>query len=321
MRLDRLDRRGADVREKRWNGLKRLEQRERPTRSVLVALLLACATLITLDHQGGEDSPIEPVRRAVGEAFGPVEAGTSAAVRPFTAVPDWFRAKQDLRAELASLEAENSQLRREVQTSGLDRNRLAEFEGLARAASDTGYALVPARVIAMGTRQSFSHTVTIDAGTDAGVHADMTVMNNDGLVGRVIRATRSTATVLLVLDADSVVGGRLGSSMEVGFLRGRGDLGEKGRLDLDLVDDTVVANEGDTVVTWGSEGGTPYVAGVPIGKVTAVFSSPRETSRRAVIRPFVDFSALDLVGVVVPPGTDSDRELVDARVRPQAGAR
>jgi rod shape-determining protein MreC len=140
----------------------------------------------------------------------------------------------------------------------------------------------------------------------------MTVISNDGLVGRVIRATRSTATVVLILDVESVVGGRLGSSMEVGFLRGRGRLGDDGRLDLDLVDDTVVANEGDTVVTWGSEGGAPYVAGIPIGKVASIFSSPRETSRKAVIEPFVDFSSLDLVGVVVPADSSSDRTLLNA---------
>jgi rod shape-determining protein MreC len=101
--------------------------------------------------------------------------------------------------------------------------------------------------------------------------------------------------------------------MEVGFLHGLGSLGNQGRLDLDLVDDSAVANEGDTVVTWGSEGGAPYVRGIPIGRVTAVFSSPRETSRRAVIEPFVDFTSLDLVGVVVPAGTRSDRALVNAQ--------
>ena len=58
----------------------------------------------------------------------------------------------------------------------------------------------------------------------------------------------------------------------------------------------------DVVVTWGSDGGAPYVSGVPVGRVTAVFSSIRETSQRAVIEPFVDFGALDLVGVVVPVG-------------------
>jgi rod shape-determining protein MreC len=302
MGLDKLDRRA-----KRWKGLDRLEKKDRTSRSVLVALLLGCATLITLDHEGGTHSPVEPVRRVVGEAFGPVEDATAAVVGPFTTVPNYFRSKKDLKAELTSLEAENDALRREVRTSDFDRNRLREFEELAGEAGRTGYTLLPARVIGLGAGQSFSDTVTIDAGTDDGVHADMTLVNNDGLVGRVVRAARSTATVLLILDADSVVGGRLGSSMEVGFLRGRGQNGGAGRLDLALVDDSVVANEGDTVVTWGSEGGAPYVAGIPIGKVTAVFSSPRETSRRAVIEPFVDFTSLDLVGVVVPTGTSHRR--------------
>lgn len=298
--------------DKRWKRSDRLDQRDRPSRSVLVALLLGCATLITLDHQGGDDSPLEPARRITGEAFGPVENVTAAVVEPFTAVPDYFRSKTDLKAELTTLEAENAALRQQVRTSDLDRNRLREFEELTRAASDTGRTLLPAHVIGLGSAQSFSHTVTIDAGTDAGVHADMTVVNNDGLVGRVIRATRTTATVLLILDADSVVGGRLGRSMEVGFLQGRGRIGDEGRLDLALVDDSVVANEADTVVTWGSEGGAPYVRGIPIGKVIAVFSSPRETTRRAIIEPFVDFTSLDLVGVVVPAGSSSDRRLIEA---------
>ena len=67
----------------------------------------------------------------------------------------------------------------------------------------------------------------------------------------------------------------------------------------------------DTVVTWGSRAG-PYAPGVPIGRVTDVYSSLRETSQRAVIEPFVDFCALDVVGVVVPSGTTSDRAVIEA---------
>ena len=288
--------------EKRWRGLDRLEVGQRPRRSVLVALVLASVTLITLDARGGADSPVEPVRRAVGEAFGPAEATTAAIIRPFAAVPDHFRTTAGLRDDVARLESENAELRREVESTALDRNRLAELEGPTRTASSTGYDLVPAHVIALGSRQSFSQTVTIDAGTTSGVHADMTVLNNDGLVGRVVRATRTTATVVLLVDADSVVGGRLGSSMEIGFLRGRGT-GAESPLDLELQDASVVAGTGDIVSTWGSEDGAPYVSGIPIGRVTAVFSNARETSRRAVVEPLVDFTALDLVGVVVPGGT------------------
>ena len=76
-------------------------------------------------------------------------------------------------------------------------------------------------------------------------------------MGRVISATRSTANVLLILDTDSVVGRRLGSNMEIGFLRGRGVTGDRGRLDLDLVDNSVTSAKGDVVVTWGSQDGIP----------------------------------------------------------------
>jgi rod shape-determining protein MreC len=296
-------------REKRWRGL---EERSRPPRSTLVALLLAAATLMTLDQQSGDSSPVEPMRAAVGTTFGPVETLTSAVVRPFTAVPTWFRSKDGLREDISDLESENSALREQVASAGYDRNRLAEFEGLTAAAADLGRSMVPARVVAHGSAQSFSRTVTIDAGSRAGLRPDMTVVNNDGLVGRVLRVTAQSATVLLLLDAESVVGGRIGESMEVGFLRGRGILGQEGRLDLELLDDSVVPAQGDTVVSWGSDGAGPYVAGVPVGRVTDVFASVREQSQRAVIEPFVDFSALDVVGVIVAGDTATDRALVEA---------
>ncbi|HET6628117.1 MAG TPA: rod shape-determining protein MreC [Nocardioidaceae bacterium] len=295
------------------------DHHKRPSRTVLVLLLLACFTLITLDVKGGDDSPVEPLRSAAGDLFGPVEEATATVVRPFQAVPGFLSTNGSLREDLEQLEAENSSLRGQLATTTVDRNRAAELDGLLRSSSSTGYALVPARVIAMGPAQSFSRTVTIDAGTSSGVHADMTVLNNDGLVGRVIRADHGTATVLLIVDAESVVGGRLGSSMEVGFLRGRGDVGEQGRLDLDLVDNAVTPAQDDILVTWGSKNGAPYVSGVPIGRVKSVYSSPRQLSKQAVIEPLVDFSALDLVGVVVDADAVSDRTILKADGSEQSG--
>lgn len=280
-----------------------------PSKSVLVLLLLACLTVLTLDARGGTSSPIEPLRTAVGTVVGPVESGTAAAVRPFRQLADYFTTSNQLRKQVATLTAENSRLRSQVETQPLDRNRLAELEGLTRTARHTGYSLVAARVVAMGPSQSFSRTVTIDAGTTSGVHADMTVLNSDGLVGRVLRATPTTATVLLVTDEGSVVGGRLGSDMQLGFLHGRGT---SDQLDLDLLDSSATPARGDVVVTWGSQGGSPYVAGIPVGKVVSVWSTPREMAKHAVIDPYVDFSALDVVGVVVPRGTHGDRKLITA---------
>jgi rod shape-determining protein MreC len=278
----------------------------------VVLLLLACFTVITLDVRGGDDSPVDPLRSAVGSVLGPVERGTSAAIRPVVAVPGFFRTTKGLRDDVARLEAENARLRGSLATTDVDRNRAAELDGLLAGARSTGYALVPARVVAMGPAQTFTRAVTIDAGTSSGVAPDMTVINNDGLVGRVIRADRSTATVLLIVDQESVVGGRLGSTMEIGYLRGRGQHGDDARLDLDLVDQSVTPARKDVLVTWGSRNGAPYVAGVPIGKVTSVRSSPSQLSAQATIEPYVDFTSLDLVGVVVDPDTRGDRPVITA---------
>ncbi len=297
---DRLNRRGS------------LEPREpgRPRRSLVLALVLACATLMTLDHVN-DGAAVDPLRRLVGEVYGPAESAVESVVEPVIAVPHWLRSHHDMAGDIDRLQNENDQLRSELATSDYDRNRLQEYDDLTATADSIGHALVPARVVSIGPAQSFSRTVTIDAGSRAGLAPDQTVVNGDGLVGRVLRVTSTTATVLLIVDADSTVGGRVGRSMQVGFLHGRGDLGQEGRLDLELVDQTYVPGKGETVVTWGSQDGAPYVAGVPVGRVTSVYSSLRETTQRAVIEPFVDFAALDLVGVVVPSGTQSDRGVIE----------
>jgi len=275
-----------------------------PSRRVLALLLLACATLATLDARGGDDSPLAPVRSAVGSVVGPVEDAAATAIRPIREMPGFLQDNKGLRDDVARLEAENSNLRSEIATTSLARNRAAQLDGLLDTSKKTGYALVPARVVGLGPAQSFSRTVTIDRGTASGVEADMTVLNHDGLVGRVLRSDRSTATVLLLIDQESVVGGRLGSSLEVGFLRGRGDVSGSGRLDLGLVDTAATPAKDDVVTTWGSRTRAPYVPGIPIGTVESVYSSPRDLAKQAVITPFVDFSSLDLVGVVVNDDTE-----------------
>ncbi len=286
--------------------------RRRTSRSLLAVLVLGSLTAITVDYQGGEESPLQPTRDALGSLLGPVQEATAVVARPLQEVPGFFESNKSLRDDLTKLQAENANLRSQLASTSELRYRAAELDGLLQGSKSADLALVPARVVTMGPGQSFSRTVTIDAGTSSGVHPDMTVLNNDGLVGRVVRATRGSATVLLLVDQESVVGARLGSNAEVGFLRGRGTLDGDGRLDLDLVDNVETPGKDDVVVTFGSRNGSPYVAGIPIGTVEAVFSSPREQAKHAVIDPFVDFSSLDLVGVVVNADTKGDRPVIKA---------
>lgn len=288
----------------------------RPSRSLVLALVLASAALMVVDKAGGEGSPVDAVRQGVGEVVGPVQAGVATVVRPVADLPSAFRTNDGLRDEVRDLEDENAELKARLDNAGYDDARLQQLAGLRALASDIGYALVPARVIAIGSAQNFSSTVTIDAGSDSGLRPDMTVVAAEGLVGRITSVTSHTATVLLIVDDTSNVGGRIGDNMELGFVHGNGTLGTDDRLEMELADRNVVPKVGQQIVTWGSEGGAPYVAGVPIGKVGKVFESVRETSYRAVIVPAVDFTQLDLVSVVVPSGSGAGQVIeADGSIR------
>ncbi len=286
----------------------------RRSRAVLGLLVLASVTIITLDaRRGVAGSPVDPLRTATAAVVGPVETAADRIATPIGAIPRYFGDVSELRSENAKLEAENAALQSQLRASDAAANRARELDGIATLADSSGFQTVTAQVVALGAAQSFSRTVTIDAGTRAGVVPDLTVINADGLVGRVLRAGPTTATVLLIVDGQSVIGGRLGNSMELGFLTGDGQVSDDGVLHFSLVDHTVSPRAGDVVVTWGSRNGAPYVAGVPVGSVVSVHSSPAELTETASVQPYVDFSSLDLVAVVTSSADGSSTAMEAAK--------
>jgi rod shape-determining protein MreC len=276
----------------------------RRTRVLLALLLVTSVSLITIDYRGGEDSPLDGVRSGAATVFGPVERVAAAIASPVSDAVDGVSGLGDGGADADRLAEQNKALRGRLRTSALDRSRAQELDDLLKIAGAGRYRVVPARVIAIGAAQTFSWTVTLDAGSRDGIRPDMTVLDGDGLVGRVKTVGPSTATVLLAVDPESSVGVRLEGSMEVGFTTGQG-IRDRGDLDLRLLDGQSSVAPGDRLVTFGSQGDTPYVPGVPVGRVVTVSGSPGSQTRTAVVSPYVDFTSLDLVGVVVePPRTD-----------------
>ena len=83
---------------------------------------------------------------------------------------------------------------------------------MLKMAGDGQYGIKGAEVIAIGAAQGFSWTVTIDVGARDGITRDMTVLNGDGLVGRITTVGPDTSTVLLANDPDFTVGTRMESS-------------------------------------------------------------------------------------------------------------
>ncbi|MEV0284454.1 rod shape-determining protein MreC [Kribbella sp. NPDC050820] len=287
----------------------------RRRRTVLVLVILACFTLIVLDARRSAGSPVDPLREAAAGVFGPLESTASSARQPVDNLRDRFAEMDRLKAENEKLKSENEKLHQDLNTTDYARGRAAELDRLLKLAPE--YTITPARVIGIGSAQSFNHTVTLDAGTADGVRVDMTVLNGDGLVGRVVRTTQATATVLLIGDRSSTVGGRLNASMALGFVSGRGEVG--GTLDYKLVDLKARPKVGDRIVTWGSSGNAPYVPGVPIGVVTSVTPNQGALGSTAIVKPYVDPTRIDTVGVVTGPLARTPRTPLKPTTTPTQG--
>ncbi|WP_031076010.1 rod shape-determining protein MreC [Streptomyces sp. NRRL WC-3742] len=273
----------------------------RESRLLLILLVAVAFALITVDIKGGEDSPLGGARRAAASALGPVERGAAGIVDP---VADTVRAFRDATTDSGradQLARENTELRQKLASSDMASGRGKQLDDLLRTAGAGGYTVKAAQVIAIGPAQGFSWTITIDAGGDDGLTRDMTVINGQGLVGRITTVAPTTATVLLASDPGFSAGTRLEGSGEIGFASGGGDSPMK----VSLLNGKAQVKAGDRLVTFGSQSGRPFVPGVPVGKVTEVQANAGQLTKTVLVEPFVQFTRLDLIGVVVvPPRTD-----------------
>lgn len=265
----------------------------RRARVLLAVLVLAALVLITVDFRSGEDGPLASVRGAATSAFGPAQDWLTTAVRPvgtaFASVSDLFR----LRSENAALQARLSRLeeRRESFSDLLRQNE--ELRRLLDMRRRSDWDVVAARTISLAP-SNYEWTVTLDVGSDAGVARDNVVMNGDGLVGRVIQVTAGASRVLLAIDPNFTAASRVARPGETGPIDGRG--GDLMRFrPLDPEADVQV---GDEIVTSKYEGGI-FPAGIPIGTVESVGDTTTQLSRDVRVRPYVDFTRLDTVLVVL----------------------
>jgi hypothetical protein len=81
----------------------------RRRRTILVLLILASFTLITLDARRSAGSPVDPVRDAAAAVFGPLESGASSARQPMNNLRDRFAEVDRLKADNDKLKAETAQ--------------------------------------------------------------------------------------------------------------------------------------------------------------------------------------------------------------------
>ncbi len=251
---------------------------------VLVALLVYSANL----RQGPRTTLFE---RAVLQITAPFQKGIDVA---WTAVADswdhyfWLVGTKE---ENRRLHDENRRLRAElyelteIRLANERLRRLLEFK------EEMDLPALPAQLIAADA-SSWFRTVVIDKGSSDGVREGMPVVVAEGAVGRVITVAAGQSRVLLVTDASSAVAALVQRNRTRGVVRGRGE-----NLNLEYALREADVRVGDVLITSGTGGIFPK--GIPIGRVSGVSREAYGLFQGVEIEPFVDFSRLEEVLVLL----------------------
>ena len=272
----------------------------RRSRLVLGGLVVAALVLIAASYQGATSPVLGGVRDVSSTVFGGAERAASSAAG-LVSGSDSSSSRQ-----VAQLRRQVVAMRAQLDHDQLSKADYAQLKRLLSLAGKGGYRVVAANVIARG--QGFQQTITLDAGSSAGVRPRETVLNGAGLVGQVTSVSANSSTVLLATDSSEQVGIELAPSGQIGWVTGPGKTSSgTGQLSLQVLDAAAVLKPGEQVVTSASVRDRPYVPGVPVGVISSVQNRAGGLTARAEVQPYVNFTALGIVGIVVAPPHTSPR--------------
>ena len=248
--------------------------------------MAAAVALVQINaERTGSESPISTVATSI---FGLAETVVSATIGGARSATSAVVGLPQLASENARLRADN---RRLIEENARMHELAAAYaaEASVRPIVDL-YRGVEARVIGFPPENE-SRAVTVDKGSNAGVHRDDGVLAPGGVVGRVASVGPFTSSVILITDYTS----RIPAVTQRGRWWGiaRGNLAS---VRMEYVSQDAPLRVGDVIVTGE---GRSFHAGAPIGTVASIERGDATLYQTAVVKPAVDLGALDRV-VIVP---------------------
>lgn len=265
---------------------------ERARDFVVLGALLA-VSLVTLLAQN------EPVYRSVRalalEVTAPVEGLYAASTRYTRAL----RENEALRAEAVQLAAEVARLR-------AARRENERLRGLIGFRDTVDFPMVPARVVRKDIARQ-ENLLTLNVGARDGVAEGMPVLDERGLVGRVILTSPNYSLVMPHQNTRFAVAAQITELGRDGVVRWDGLRFD--RLLMEHVVKTEPVEPGMLVTT--SEFSGTFPPGVPVGRVDSVFAARGRNDLVIYLDPASPLSAVDYVYVLLI-APDPEREALEA---------
>jgi len=263
------------------------------SRDFIVFGLLFIISLVALLAQS--NPAYRSVRALALEVTAPVEGVYASTTRYTRALRD----NESLRSEAVQLSAEVARLR-------AARRENERLRGLIGFRDTVDYPMVPARIVRKDIARQ-ENLLTLNVGAAQGVADGMPVLDERGMIGRVVMTSANYSLVMPHQNTSFAVPAQIAELGRDGVVRWDGT--QFDRLTMEHVVKTEPVEPGMLVTT--SEFSGTFPAGVPVGRVDSVFAARGRNDLVIYLAPAAPLSTVDYVYVLlIRP--DPEREELEA---------
>jgi rod shape-determining protein MreC len=264
-----------------------------------VVIIILSVTFLSLIAYSANREKMSLVENGVGVTINSVQG---VFYKGFYKIRDSFK----FITNFSKVKKENEELRKaniELQAKALEYDDLEQESVRLRSMLNFSkqreeYNYVGADIIGV-SGNNFLDGFIINKGENKGIKKRMIAMTGEGLVGQVTSVGNNWAIVQCLSNENIAVAALVQSTSENnGIVKGYKDENNKllaviQRLSLDSL-----IKKDDVIVTSGLGG--IYPSGIRIGKVLSIHEDKGEVMKSAIIEPYVNFSKIEEVFIVVP---------------------
>jgi rod shape-determining protein MreC len=243
--------------------------------AILSALIIVAIILMTMN-----DNPqIKRIRLISTVAFGGID-------QQFSFIPAYFglRSENDLLRRINVELADETQRLREAKLENLRYRQLLELK------SESPYTFITGHIINKNL-SLLRNTLTLDVGSADGIHEQMPVVSDGGLVGIVTSVTANYSIVNILINTEFRASAKIQRSRVDGIIAWDGKT-----LTLKNIPKMRDVKVGDVVMT--SEYSNTFPANIRIGIVSNVLDQQSALFKSITIEPGVDFVKMETVFII-----------------------
>ncbi len=261
-------------------------------RPIAIVVLVIVFSIILLFLSTKMPSDTSYPRRFILDVVAPIERLIRIPLDETITVWNRYLFLVGLGEENRRLKRENDQLKNQLllhQEGYLEGLRLQK---LLTMKDQSDYVSMTARVIGMD-QKSLIKTILINKGTSHGIRNGLPVINEQGVLGRIIETSWHVSRVLLISDGNSNIDALVQGTRVQGMLQGSGAM----RCMLKYIAKTEEVKTGDLVVSSGMT--EIFPKGLLLGTVIRADKKDSGLFQRIEVVPAVDFTRLEEVMVLM----------------------